>query len=213
MWCSLCQVSDIGHSYTPWEMHIKWCRALEAEFFKQGSLEMQENRPASPLMDPGKPGVTDPVNAVAFFNVVALPLIQAWGPIFQSSGHRLVTRATRNLQRWQSSIQAREPRQSETISPPAGRKRMSIDMNAWLAPASALRNGRAAVPTAHGHLPGHPEVAVTRAQKMSDSCPSIVIPSISLDDGFQRAPPTAGGLPSLIPEIPEAMQQAEDQAS
>jgi hypothetical protein len=133
----------------PWEVHIEWCRALEEEFFKQGSLELGSNRPASPLMDPSKPGVTEPVNAVAFFNVSALPLIQTWEVIFHNSGHRLLARATRNLQKWQSSIpNSRESRrhiiiteQKNSFPPPpptAGRKSKSVDMGAWISPASAL---------------------------------------------------------------------------
>ena len=98
------QVSDIGHSYLPWEIHMKWCQALEVEFFKQGAMELQQSRHISPLMDPTKPGVTAPVNSVAFFNVVSLPLIQAWAPVFHRSGHQLLNQAWQNLHGWQESL-------------------------------------------------------------------------------------------------------------
>ena len=132
------QVSDIGHSYLPWEIHMKWCEALEKEFFKQGSMELQQNRDASPLMDPSKPGVTSPVNSVAFFNVVSLPLIQAWAPVFHNSGHKLLTQAWQNLNGWQESLLAKQTGHGGPDNKPRRKsdKRKSMDF---------VRNARASL--------------------------------------------------------------------
>uniref|UniRef100_A0A061RJ86 Phosphodiesterase n=1 Tax=Tetraselmis sp. GSL018 TaxID=582737 RepID=A0A061RJ86_9CHLO len=72
------KTADIGHSFALWTDHTKWSEALQDEFFAQGRKEIAMGLPPSKLMDPNKPGVMDPMNQMAFFNVIAVPLAQAW---------------------------------------------------------------------------------------------------------------------------------------
>ncbi len=50
--------ADLGHLAAPLDVHLKWVRALEAEFFQQGDEERAAGLPISPLCDSTKEGVT-----------------------------------------------------------------------------------------------------------------------------------------------------------
>jgi len=118
------KVADIGHSYMPWDIHIKWSQALETEFFNQGRKEILEGRTPSPLMDPNKPGVMAPMNQVAFSNMIAVPLVQSWQEAFKVSGGKLLEQAHSNLKKWQDLAGHAE-------SPPTRSTRVSVDLSAW----------------------------------------------------------------------------------
>lgn len=70
--CCLIVLSDLI-----WHAHlllIRWVRALEEEFFRQGDSEKAAGLPISLLFDRAKPGVTK--SQVGFFDIIILPLFQ-----------------------------------------------------------------------------------------------------------------------------------------
>lgn len=95
------QVADIGHSFLPWELHKKWSACLEREFFTQGQRYVQAGMEPPRLMDPSQPGVTEPVNQLAFFNVIAMPLLTTWASVFAQSGNELLAHANSNVRHWE----------------------------------------------------------------------------------------------------------------
>eukprot|EP00873_Tetraselmis_striata_P034099 jgi/Tetstr1/454363/TSEL_041270.t1 len=95
------EVADIGHSFLPWELHKKWSACLEREFFTQGQRYVQAGMEPPRLMDPSQPGVTEPVNQLAFFNVIAMPLLTTWASVFAQSGNELLAHANSNVRHWE----------------------------------------------------------------------------------------------------------------
>lgn len=67
--------ADIGHLAVSWDLHIRWVKRLEQEFFAQGDQERQLGLPISFLMDRTKPGVSQ--TQVGFFNFVVQPLFRS----------------------------------------------------------------------------------------------------------------------------------------
>ena len=50
--------ADLGHLSSPRDVHMKWVRLLEEEFFRQGDSEKASGLSVSPLMDREKNGIT-----------------------------------------------------------------------------------------------------------------------------------------------------------
>jgi len=67
--------ADLGHLTFDWDLHLKWVRRLEVEFFAQGDKEKLLGLPISFLMDREKPGASK--SQIGFFDFVVLPLFQA----------------------------------------------------------------------------------------------------------------------------------------
>ena len=72
--------ADLGHLSSPRDVHMKWVRLLEEEFFLQGDSEKASGLSVSPLMDREKNGIT--MSQVGFFDIVALPLFQSFAQAF-----------------------------------------------------------------------------------------------------------------------------------
>uniref|UniRef100_A0A061RJU6 PDEase domain-containing protein n=1 Tax=Tetraselmis sp. GSL018 TaxID=582737 RepID=A0A061RJU6_9CHLO len=115
------KTADIGHSFALWTDHTKWSEALQDEFFAQGRKEIAMGLPPSKLMDPNKPGVMDPMNQMAFFNVIAV--------VFPRSGTLLLDQGRSNLSRWQEMVQQQFPSQAPLPPPPRRNARRSIDLS------------------------------------------------------------------------------------
>ena len=71
--------------------------AHTAQFFLQGDMERDLGHPVSPLMDRTKMGITK--SQPGFFNVVALPLYEAFSRAFPGCGPMLEG-AKGNCARW-----------------------------------------------------------------------------------------------------------------
>jgi hypothetical protein len=82
-------------------LHQQWSSRLQTEFFEQGRCYIDGGMKPPILMDPAKPGVSDPVNQGAFFNIIAVPLLKAWGEIFRSSASHLQENMRNNMSTWQ----------------------------------------------------------------------------------------------------------------
>merc|ERR1712196_223971 len=67
--------ADLGSLALDWDVHQKWVRRLEDEFFAQGDREKALGLPVSFLMDRDQPGCTK--TQVGFFDFVALPLLRS----------------------------------------------------------------------------------------------------------------------------------------
>lgn len=106
------QIADIGNAYAPWEAHMAWNTALEREFFKQGQMELDAGLTPGMLKDPNKPGVSTPANQIAFFQLMALPLVRAWAQVFPSSGHKLLEQALSNLKKHKHADGTSRPNES-----------------------------------------------------------------------------------------------------
>ena len=76
------KVADLGHNALPFDLHWKWLKRLEDEFFAQGDLEKQNSLEVSPLMDRDKPGPTNPKNQLGFSTFIIVPLYTAWCQAF-----------------------------------------------------------------------------------------------------------------------------------
>ena len=70
------QIADIGHSYTPFNVHKTWGQRLQDEFFEQGREELRRGFEPGMLKHPEKPGVMDAANQIGFFKIIALPLCE-----------------------------------------------------------------------------------------------------------------------------------------
>jgi len=89
--------SDLGHVSAALPVHLKWVRALEEEFFRQGDRESAGGLPVSPLFDRHKQGISK--SQVGFFDIVVIPLYQAFSQVFGSS-KPLLTYVMRNYKYW-----------------------------------------------------------------------------------------------------------------
>uniref|UniRef100_A0A061RFH0 Phosphodiesterase n=1 Tax=Tetraselmis sp. GSL018 TaxID=582737 RepID=A0A061RFH0_9CHLO len=96
------KIADIGHGYAPFNAHVQWSKRLEEEFFIQGRLDLRAGREPALLKHPNKPGVTDPANQRAFFDVIALPMLSSWSKVFPGSGSKLLAQAKINAKEWGS---------------------------------------------------------------------------------------------------------------
>jgi len=75
------KVADIGHLALSWNLHMRWVRRLEDEFFVQGDKEKMLGMPeVSFLMDRSKPGVSQ--TQTGFFDFVVNPMMRAVASAF-----------------------------------------------------------------------------------------------------------------------------------
>ncbi|KAG2445731.1 hypothetical protein HXX76_000337 [Chlamydomonas incerta] len=74
------KAADLGHLGEDVEVHKRWVRALEEEFFRQGDKEQALGLPISPLFDRTKQGVSK--SQVGFYDFIALPLVHALASAF-----------------------------------------------------------------------------------------------------------------------------------
>eukprot|EP00191_Tetraselmis_sp_GSL018_P005116 CAMPEP_0177615596 /NCGR_PEP_ID=MMETSP0419_2-20121207/23551_1 /TAXON_ID=582737 /ORGANISM="Tetraselmis sp., Strain GSL018" /LENGTH=926 /DNA_ID=CAMNT_0019113287 /DNA_START=322 /DNA_END=3102 /DNA_ORIENTATION=+ len=79
------KAADIGHTYAQWDVHYRWCKALEDEMFAQGDLEIAHKLPISPLMNRKQPGCSHPNNQVGFYDVIVMPLLKALTDVFSGA--------------------------------------------------------------------------------------------------------------------------------
>jgi len=94
------KIADVGHMMAPFEIHLKWSKLLEEEFFAQGDMEKHFGMTPSPLMDRKKPGVTSGDNQRAFLNVFVKPMVDAWVEICPVGGKRLLHQVCINARKW-----------------------------------------------------------------------------------------------------------------
>jgi len=90
--------ADVGHLSLDWDLHVKWVKLLEDEFFKQGDKEKAIGFSAvSFLMDRDKPGPSK--TQVGFMEYVVLPMFNALAQA--APGTRPVLEAvSANLELW-----------------------------------------------------------------------------------------------------------------
>jgi len=93
--------ADLGHVAEEHEVHVRWVHALEEEFYRQGDREKAAKLPVSPLFDRDKPGVTK--SQVGFFDVVVLPLLQAFTTAVPGA-LPVLEKAERNYWFWKAPI-------------------------------------------------------------------------------------------------------------
>ena len=134
------QIADIGNAYTPYGIHCAWGVLLAEEFVTQGQAELDAGREPGVLKHPSKPGVDDPTNQVAFFNVIAMPPVKAWAFVFSSSGNVLVGQASNNLAHWEN-LACPQPKSMKT--PPSGRSSFAgLRFEVQRSSASSVLTGR-----------------------------------------------------------------------
>ena len=93
----LIKIADLSHTTACWDVHLRWVRLLEEEFFLQGDAEMLRQLPVSPLMNRHEQGLTK--SQVGFFEVVVKPMFAAWSRAFPHS--RPLAKATDdNYNQW-----------------------------------------------------------------------------------------------------------------
>ncbi|KXZ51295.1 hypothetical protein GPECTOR_13g782 [Gonium pectorale] len=91
--------ADLGHLGEELEVHSRWIRCLEEEFFLQGDRERQLSLPISPLFDRAKQGVSK--SQVGFFDFIALPLVHAMAGAFPGA-RPLMDSFVANYEHWRS---------------------------------------------------------------------------------------------------------------
>ncbi|KXZ51294.1 hypothetical protein GPECTOR_13g781 [Gonium pectorale] len=91
--------ADLGHLGEELEVHSRWIRCLEEEFFLQGDRERQLGLPISPLFDRAKQGVSK--SQVGFFDFIALPLVHAMAGAFPGA-KPLMDSFVANYEHWRS---------------------------------------------------------------------------------------------------------------
>ena len=97
------KVADLGHNALPFDLHWKWLRRLEDEFFAQGDLEKQNSLEVSPLMDRDKPGPTNPQNQLGFSTFIMVPLYTAWCQAFPGC-LPLKETIQENMEMWEKQV-------------------------------------------------------------------------------------------------------------
>ena len=67
--------ADLGHTFLPTPLHIRWVKLLEEECFLQGDRERNNDMSISPLFDRSKKGII--ISQTGFFEMVVLPMVCA----------------------------------------------------------------------------------------------------------------------------------------
>ncbi|KAG2451384.1 hypothetical protein HYH02_003986 [Chlamydomonas schloesseri] len=93
------KAADLGHLGEDVEVHQRWVRALEEEFFRQGAKEQALGLPISPLFDRTKQGVSK--SQVGFYDFIALPLVHALASAFPGARPLLACYVT-NYDHWRA---------------------------------------------------------------------------------------------------------------
>ncbi|KAG2451386.1 hypothetical protein HYH02_003987 [Chlamydomonas schloesseri] len=93
------KAADLGHLGEDVEVHQRWVRALEEEFFRQGDKEQALGLPISPLFDRTKQGVSK--SQVGFYDFIALPLVHALASAFPGARPLLACYVT-NYDHWRA---------------------------------------------------------------------------------------------------------------
>jgi hypothetical protein len=91
---------DLGHLMLDWDLHVKWVRLLEQEFFAQGDQEKDLGLPVSFIMDREKPGAS--ATQVGFFDFVVLPLFRALEKATSPKTEPLMLTLLDNYQKWKT---------------------------------------------------------------------------------------------------------------
>jgi len=68
----LLHISDIGHPWRPFHLHLEWSKRVTQEFFAQGDREKELGMTPAPLFDRESAPLLAK-NQVGFFNFVILP--------------------------------------------------------------------------------------------------------------------------------------------
>ena len=97
------KAADLGHLALPWDQHVGWVQALEAELFLQGDTETALGKPTSFLCDRNAPGVTQ--SQVGFFNFVVNPLYDALESAFPAT-NPMVEQVAANGAAWKAKSTA-----------------------------------------------------------------------------------------------------------
>jgi len=93
------KAADLGHLALPWDQHVVWVQALEAELFLQGDAEAALGKPVSFLCDRNAAGVTQ--SQVGFFNFVVNPLYSALESAFPDT-YPMVEQVAANGAAWKA---------------------------------------------------------------------------------------------------------------
>eukprot|EP00198_Chlamydomonas_reinhardtii_P013002 XP_001702339.1 3',5'-cyclic-nucleotide phosphodiesterase [Chlamydomonas reinhardtii] len=97
------KAADLGHLGEELEVHKRWVRALEEEFFRQGDQELARGLPISPLFDRAKQGVSK--SQVGFYDFIALPLVHALASAFPGA-RPLLACYVANYDHWREAEKA-----------------------------------------------------------------------------------------------------------
>jgi hypothetical protein len=89
--------ADLGHTFLPFDLHVRWVLLLEEECFMQGDLERARGMPVTPLFDRAHPGLTR--SQVGFFEIVVFPMLSVFSRAFPRSD-RMLASATSNAAHW-----------------------------------------------------------------------------------------------------------------
>ncbi|KAF5832352.1 hypothetical protein DUNSADRAFT_11762 [Dunaliella salina] len=104
--------ADLGHVAETVDVHLKWVRRLEEEFFQQGDLEKASGLPVSPLFDRKHAGISK--SQEGFLNFVASPLFQALVTVLPDA-HPLTTGIENNIRHWKEEESwQQQPQQQQT---------------------------------------------------------------------------------------------------
>mmetsp|Transcript_30889 Transcript_30889/g.80538 ORF Transcript_30889/g.80538 Transcript_30889/m.80538 type:complete len:1017 (-) Transcript_30889:1826-4876(-) len=100
--------ADLGHIAEDLDVHVRWVKLLEEEFWRQGDQEKATNLPLSPLFDRTKPGISK--SQVGFFDVVVLPLFKVLVSAMPGAAP-LLTGAEDNYDYWKQKEQLKQAQQ------------------------------------------------------------------------------------------------------
>uniref|UniRef100_A0A061RIF7 3-cyclic-nucleotide phosphodiesterase n=1 Tax=Tetraselmis sp. GSL018 TaxID=582737 RepID=A0A061RIF7_9CHLO len=95
------KVANIGHNSLPIHLSKLWLKRLQDEYFEQGDREARAGMRVSALMDRRKPGVFSRHPQVGFFEVIAIPLFNAWSKGFPQC-ECLNDKVLQNYEFWKS---------------------------------------------------------------------------------------------------------------
>ncbi|KAG2491707.1 hypothetical protein HYH03_009870 [Edaphochlamys debaryana] len=116
------KAADLGHLGEELEVHKRWVRVLEEEFFRQGDREQELGLPISPLFDRTKQGVSK--SQVGFYDFIALPLVHALASAFPGAQPLLACYVS-NYDHWRAQEGQPQPQQAQAQQaqhgPPASR--------------------------------------------------------------------------------------------
>jgi hypothetical protein len=111
--------ADISHSAKDTDLHVKWSKLVNEEFFAQGDLEKLKHQPVSMYCDRNNTDM--PKSQIGFIKNICLPLFEIWCAYLGSEMMNNVPLAQirKNIAYWESMMRKRKATvmPSQALSP------------------------------------------------------------------------------------------------
>jgi len=96
-----------GDPLLPHEVHKKWVKLKEEEYFEQGDEELKLGLPVSGLSDRSQPGISDPRTQIGWFDIIVIPTFQQFCNVFVECDV-LLQKCIENRSFWEADLDGSE---------------------------------------------------------------------------------------------------------